>query len=514
MNFRTDFRPLVSGVAGFTLLVLVQGGAVHGQEPELPELPEASEAAPDLLEATRGGELFQAVQQRLESGEIRAAVQLLDEAENSSHEPVNTADLHRARRLIAATFLRINNRRDAWNELDKLLDWEMAHLDDPVSLRQLAATLTLMTRLAREMDQLDQMVERCEVAIAALQPSPDETHSGDRQEDLRDALGKLRIVKAGLLAETGEREAAIELLRAEYSRLAELYEQDARSELNLAMFLRVISNLMSISGDPDDRRRLLEEYREILTSRMEAQPDNISYANQYLAGIRFRLQEVLVRDPAEARQLLTEAREVINRVLAANPSAERAMQQYMVAIDKMEILIRGQEKIGELRGSEAQTMNVDSWVNGDPVSAEQREGDVVLLDFWAIWNPASVQAIDRYKGLVEKYGDQGFRVIGVTRHYNIDWDFEKGVPRRSGQPVDPETENETLELFLQKQDVPWPSMIVNDVSSLFNDYGITGLPHAVLIDAEGRIHDIKVGSSDGITEDLERSIQELLDKGN
>ncbi len=493
--------------AGVCLLAVCISRQACSQDETNPLDPGASDPVlqePD--DALPGGQLFEQTRTQIENGEIRKAVALIDEAVGESAMAVNSADVHRSRRLVAAAFLRINNRRQSYDEMKKLLDYELGTISDPVSKNQIAATLTGLYQLASGIDRRQDVLTACESAMAALEPDIETGVASDAMDE----FSKVRIIKARLLADQGNRDQAFQLMQSEYDSLSELYRQNPDDELVLAMLLRAITNVMSMAEDAEIKTTLFEEHQSLLRGKMDSQPDNISYAVQYLAGIRFRLQDELTEDPEQARSRLQEAREVVNRVLAINPSAEQALEQYVAALDKLDVLVKGQLQIRELVGTELKPLDEIAWVNGDPVDDNQRLGSVVMLDFWAIWNGPSRTALERYKTLQEKYADHGLKIIGVTRYFNIDWDFERQAPRRSTQPVSPNTENDALQLFLEQQSVPWPTVIVRTEQDLFDDYGVTGLPHVMLVDRKGKIRLIKVGSSDDITESLDKAIQELL----
>ncbi len=495
--------PIPVGILIFAILAAVQ---ICAQEVEPLQTLDADEQESAELESEQGGELFENVKAELENGEIRKASALIDEAVEATEEEIDSADVHRSRRLVAAAFIRINNQRQAWDELDKLLSFELETLADSVSKNQIGSTLTALYKIAGPIRRGAETMAVCETAIAALEPG---VADGLASAEL-DEMCKVRIIKARLLADRGDQDEARQLLESEYETLSELYQSAPQDELAAAMLLRAISNVMAISIDEERRVQLFEQHQTILAEKMESAPDNISYVVQYIAAIRFRLRGELTTDPLKAQERLIQAREVVKRVVEANPSAERALAQYMAALEKLDVLVKGQIRIRELVGTEILPLDVIGWVNGDPVTDEQRSGSVVLLDFWAIWNGPSLEALNRYKTLHDKYADQGLQIIGVTRYFNIDWDFERGAPRRSRQPVTPETENEALELFLEQKSVPWASMVIDSDQDLFTDFAVTGLPHAVLVDREGKIHSVKVGSSDAITESLDQAIQELL----
>jgi len=105
--------------------------------------------------------------------------------------------------------------------------------------------------------------------------------------------------------------------------------------------------------------------------------------------------------------------------------------------------------------------------DGKKVSLKDFKGKVVLIDFWASWcgpcrreNPNVVAMYNRYK-------DKGFEILGVS----LD---------RSKEPWIKAIADDKL---------TWPH--VSDLkgwgSSAAALYGITSIPHTVLVDRDGRI---------------------------
>ena len=59
-------------------------------------------------------------------------------------------------------------------------------------------------------------------------------------------------------------------------------------------------------------------------------------------------------------------------------------------------------------------LTVENWHNSEALSLDQLKGKVVVLDFWATWAPSNDKTIPKHKALLEKYGEQGLVIIGVT----------------------------------------------------------------------------------------------------
>jgi thiol-disulfide isomerase/thioredoxin len=96
-----------------------------------------------------------------------------------------------------------------------------------------------------------------------------------------------------------------------------------------------------------------------------------------------------------------------------------------------------------------------------PVTLASLRGRVVLLDFWATWCGPCVASIPHLIELHQKYADQGLVIVGHTDGSSMD-----------------------VEGFIAKKSIPYLISIGGDIGDA---YGVTGIPHVVVIDPDGRI---------------------------
>jgi tetratricopeptide (TPR) repeat protein len=107
---------------------------------------------------------------------------------------------------------------------------------------------------------------------------------------------------------------------------------------------------------------------------------------------------------------------------------------------------------------------------GDELSLETFKGKVVLLDFWAVWcGPCRVD-MPEVRKIWKKYSGDQFVIIGV----NLD------------------SNRTTFEGYVKQEGLTWPHYYDglrwdNKIARL---YGVTSIPHTVLIDQEGIIRGV------------------------
>lgn len=117
----------------------------------------------------------------------------------------------------------------------------------------------------------------------------------------------------------------------------------------------------------------------------------------------------------------------------------------------------------------ARPFNVKS-TSGDELSLAKFKGKVVLLDFWAAWCGPCRQEMPEVKRLHKKYSGDRLVIIGV----NLD------------------SNRAAFEAYMKQEALPWPQYYdglgwSNKIGRL---YGVTAIPHTVLIDQDGIIRGV------------------------
>ncbi len=128
-------------------------------------------------------------------------------------------------------------------------------------------------------------------------------------------------------------------------------------------------------------------------------------------------------------------------------------------------------------------------IDGRQVRLADYSGQVVLLHFWATWCPPCRAAIPHEIKLVERFGRQGFVVIGMSLDRN----------------------REDLVRFLEREKVSYPVVVVDDPTRQAYG-GVPTVPYSVLIDRHGSIRRKELGFSLEGMAATEKMIKTLLDE--
>ncbi len=127
-----------------------------------------------------------------------------------------------------------------------------------------------------------------------------------------------------------------------------------------------------------------------------------------------------------------------------------------------------------------------STIEGNSITLSALKGNVILVDFWATWCPPCQRSIPLLVDLYNKYHEKGFTVLGISASDSED----------------------VLKAFVNEKNIPYPILLgTNEVAK---SYGVTGIPHMVIIDKKGNIAKIQVGYSEQVEGLFGRIIDSLL----
>ncbi|MGI9518022.1 MAG: peroxiredoxin family protein [Pirellulaceae bacterium] len=495
MQSRFFLWSLLLGLA-VALAVALPSPLAWAQETETSDA-DATQDEPTLLDE---------VKELISKGELRDAAELVAAEITEREEATDPVVAQEAWQMIIASFVRIRNNREAYKQLEKLLEYQLRIVEDEKVQMRITSTLTTLSNLAIQLDRLDDALAAVERTIEKLEPLCD--YKDSTQTLVR--LTGLKMVKGQLLTRAGNDDEALVIYTDEYNKLRPLYEADPVDDAAAAIYLRAGSVLMRSTEDTELQDELFLEHQDIVTRRMEEKPENMSYAVQYFTGMAFKINRDLDSDPEGCLELINEALLVADTVKMENPDAERALSPYVTGLIRMRSRVEGQVNANNLIDQPAPELGAGLWINGEELSLEDLRGKVVLLDFWAIWCEPCVDAFPDLRRLHDEYADDGLQIAGVTRYYNFTWDEENQRPSRSADAIAPGEENEVIKLFMEKYELPWPSLVIDKDSQVNEDFGVTGIPQVVIIDRQGVIRMIKIGSPEDKFESMETLIKELL----
>jgi thiol-disulfide isomerase/thioredoxin len=130
------------------------------------------------------------------------------------------------------------------------------------------------------------------------------------------------------------------------------------------------------------------------------------------------------------------------------------------------------------------------WLNSQPVSLHDHNGEVILIDFWDYTNINCIKTLPYILEWQYKYKESGLVVVGV---HTPEFEFAKSLER--------------VQKAIEHFNITYPVMLDND-AIIWNAYGARDWPTRFLIDHDGFIRFIHYGEGGYI--EFERAIQQLL----
>lgn len=156
-------------------------------------------------------------------------------------------------------------------------------------------------------------------------------------------------------------------------------------------------------------------------------------------------------------------------VLACGPAQDSGEPESAAATDAARVA-----------GPVAPDFTLENLAGGSIALAELR-GKVVVLDFWATWCPPCEFQIPILNEVHAKLADDDVAILGIS--------------------VDSEGADKVRE-YLADHPAEYPVLMGSE--ALARKFGAPGFPSLILIDSEGRVHDIHVGLMEA--QDLEAAI--------
>lgn len=442
------------------------------------------------------------IAESIQDGKLRDAAKSLDEALEAD---AGNFQLLMMRRTLGSAFARKRNYRGAGQQYAKyanaLLDAERG-----VTVGTIAASLTsariYMPRAGLGNDVLPLMERANKKATSMLDLS--------KPSNKLKSLLSIHANYASALRSNDREEEAIKMLRDDLKTVAGMSKKDD-SALAIDCHATALRNLFNTLPPGAEQTDLFGQHQKMLAAQLDkAEEPSMQLFGAYVSAGTSQISR-LSRDEPEAAKTLLEAVEARLKAQSDNEDLRGMVATYMRTLTRSKSRIESGLKIKKLIGQKAPGFEVAAWVSEDGKPVELK-GKVVLLDFWAIWCGPCIRTFPHLKHLKEEYGEQGFEIVGVTRYYNYTWDDEKkrAIRGQRGEEGDPDAEHETIRNFLASHDLTHASIVTPNDSKMQGEYGVTGIPHAVLIDRDGIIRMIKVGSGGANAKAIEGKIQELL----
>jgi thiol-disulfide isomerase/thioredoxin len=215
-------------------------------------------------------------------------------------------------------------------------------------------------------------------------------------------------------------------------------------------------------------------------------------------------------EPEKAETQLQQLKDRLAKLkdAAKEESTKTAIDKAVTSAGNVTRTIDMYKKLNAMVGKDAAPLAVETWVNGKPLTDGDLKGKVVLLDFWAVWCGPCIATFPHLREWQEQYGDKGLVIIGLTSYYKYKWDDET-KRHKSDKAATKEEEQEMLVKFAEMHSLKH-RFALQDGRGMSEYYGVTGIPQAVVIDQQGKIQLVRVGSGDANAKDIDNLLKKLL----
>ncbi len=276
----------------------------------------------------------------------------------------------------------------------------------------------------------------------------------------------------------------------------------------------VLHNVRLHLRQADLAEKLGEEWRADLDPEELALFDSVNFEvdidlailkgeRTFLTGIRSDLSDFMKQMAAE--QMITDMGEFemvlgfslndwkANEVLPDNtfvfdaPAGSRRVDDIFAALEQQAGQPMGGGAADALVGEAAPDFELALLNGGEAVLSDHRGEDIVIIDFWATWCGPCIQAMPALMEVASEYGDRNVVFYAVNLREEADM----------------------VRSFMQNRG--WDFLVPMDSQgAVANSYGVTGIPHTVIVGKSGLVEKVHVGYSPALKETLTAELERLL----
>lgn len=413
--------------------------------------------------------------------------------------------LESMRQTLAFGYQRAGKYDKAAEQLTKYLDhlWPTVEANEraAASYRNLIANLTengIRGKLAAEtLPTIEKQLKQVQAAAKK---------NAKKNKELAGLVDGIRQAQVRLLIAAERKDEAARIIDEQLAAAEKRPKTDAAAAVALGNALRMKLQLAELG---EERAAAAGRYFDFIESRWDAGSGSSEFVVMAGEAVSMKAGGMVSTGKFEdAEKLLATWQERFKELKSEDALVKSAAARNVSTFGSLRTRLEAERKRAALIGTPHFPILEAAWLNGTPLKPEELRGKVVLLDFWAVWCGPCIATFPHLREWNDKYADKGLVIIGVTRHYQYGWDAEAKRPKRE-EDLSESAENAATLEFLKHHELKHRIAVMPD-GDLSAKYLVSGIPQAVLIDRDGSIRLIRVGSGEANAAQLEAMIKQLL----
>jgi len=441
----------------------------------------------------------QSLQKAISAKDFDEATRLLDQSEE-----VPLQARINGRQQLASFLMQANRPQEAMVQVEKAASIAIAAVrEGKLPSPSMVGAVTLAAMMSRSIEGSKSQ----ELVSSALEILQSKLSNDELTTEHRSVIDLLRTkLQAGDPSQAQANQAQL----SEYIGKCEaLFIKESENQNKAAMMLSIWNTQMQIV-DAEQAEKVFEKSTKLAESLIK-ESVNPNVVTAYISMVSSYIGRTARSAPDSASKALESAKVFLDGIESDDNRVTQSIEGFLKNTKNMERTIEGAKRLLSMVGQPAPEIDPMEWINGEPLSKlSDLKGKVVLIDFWAVWCGPCIATFPHLKHLDDEYREKGLTILGVTRQYNMKWDESKDNYVRSETPVELEEEMAMLEKFIAKHKLSHRTMLTPEKSDMQSQYAVTGIPHAVVIDKQGVVRLVKVGSGSQNAEEIESTIKKLL----
>ena len=368
------------------------------------------------------------------------------------------------------------------------------------SARNLSMATNMASMMLMQKDKGPEAIALAERSLKAVSSAGDKVRTIRR--DLESNLARL-------YTRSGKSADALTLMRGSLETVKAGVEQGTE---DLRELVRVTNTFSGMFGEnnADEVNDRIKYVETLVIQKLDSNSVQLNDLSAYFSLRSSQLSQLTYSDPARGLELAKELQARLDAFPVPSDANElRQLDAFVKSLKPTLSRLESSMVRERLVGTVAPEFEPQSFVGMDSTTLAGLKGKVVLLDFWAVWCGPCIATFPHLRDWHDAYADKGFAILGMTSDQGYVWDETKEQAVR-GTDVSHEQELEMLASFRKHHNLRHGFVLTPKGGEYNKQLAVSGIPQAVLLDKQGVIRMIKVGSGPKNAKDLEEAIEKLL----